>query len=270
MAWIEVHQSLFTHRKTLELADLLGIPQVYAAAHLISLWTWALDNAPDGALHVRRTIIARASMWSGDADALCNALIESGFLEQSENGVFTIHDWSDYAGRLVEKRRQNAERMREARSKQPPEPRATHVQRTWSARAGATVPNPTVPNRTKPGGVSRMRATPLTPDFCPTEETRAKAKRESVGDWIDLDKHTARFVEYWTAGEGAGKARQNWDSMWLKWMREEADKAQTRGVNGNGTYRQNAAEVRPTEIRGPNRAGLRDALEESASKARNA
>lgn len=270
MAWIEVHQSLFTHRKTLELADLLGVPEVYAAAHLISLWAWALDNAPDGALHVRRTIIARASRWSGDVDALCNALVNSGFLEQRENDVFVIHDWADYAGRLVEKRRQNAQRMREARSKQAPEPRATHVQRTLHARAGATVPNRTVPNQTKPERESRMRATTLPEDFSISDETRMKAKREGIGEVLDLDKHTARFVEYWSIGEGAGKRKQNWNFQWLKWMRDEADKAQARGGNGNGAHRQNAAEVRPTEIRGPDRTGLRTALEESASRPRNA
>lgn len=143
MAWIEVHQALLTHRKTLELAELLGLPPIYAAAHVIALWSWSLDNAPDGALHVRAGIIARACQWESDTDLIVSSLVKSGFLDMSNDNCLTIHDWSDYAGRLVDKRRQNAERMREAREKQ----RATHVQRTLHARAGATVPNPTVPNQ---------------------------------------------------------------------------------------------------------------------------
>jgi hypothetical protein len=166
MAWIEVHQALFTHRKVMHLADQLGIPEVYACAHLISLWTWALDNAPDGALNVRCTIVARASRWMGDADALVHALCETGFLDEDEDGIYYIHDWDDYAGRLVEKRRQNRDRMREARSKPAKSggnSGATHVQRTLSARAGATVPNPTQPTPTEPKRVT-AQAPALKPD----------------------------------------------------------------------------------------------------------
>lgn len=150
MAWLEVHQSLLTHRKTMELADILEIPPIYAAAHVIALWSWSLDNAPDGALHVRASIIARACQWQNDTDVIVSALVNSGFLDMSSDGTLTIHDWDDYAGRLVDKRRANAQRMREARKKERAsnkEESATHVPRTLHARAGATVPSPS-PNHT--------------------------------------------------------------------------------------------------------------------------
>jgi hypothetical protein len=94
MAWIEVHQSLFTHRKTLELAELLEVPDLYASAHLIALWTWALDNAPDGHLAVSERIIARAAQWPHDPASLVQALLQTGFLETSGEG-YIIHDWPD-------------------------------------------------------------------------------------------------------------------------------------------------------------------------------
>lgn len=159
MAWIEVHQSLFTHRKTLALADILDLPEVYVATHLIALWTWGLDNAQDGALPSSHRIIAKAAQWTDSADTFVSALVEVGYLDEMEDGEIHIHDWEEYAGRLIEKRKANAARMKAARDANKVRTNtisATHVQRTKAARAGATVPNRTVPNQltppTPPGG----------------------------------------------------------------------------------------------------------------------
>lgn len=263
MAWIEVHQSLFTHRKTLALADVLGIPEVYAAAHLISLWSWSLDNAPDGALHVRCTIIARACMWQGDADALVNALLETAFLERDEDGVLYIHDWQDYAGRLIDKRRANAQRMREARSKEPStsvKERATHVQRTLDARAGATVPNPTVPNRTEPKesrAVPSKKAAPTPPlqdNFATFAEDvwerypdrngkklnkqkfLATLKAVPARDWDAVLVGVENFSRSRQAIQGYAPDAFRWvrDGGWKEWQEPEVVKQES---NGNGTHK---------------------------------
>jgi hypothetical protein len=118
------------------------------------LWWWCLDYAQDGDLMVcSDEDIADAVLWEGDAQELREALTAVGFLE---DGV-RIHDWHEYAGKLIEKREANAERMRRARATHPPKDvpptpgeRAAHMQRTNGARAGATVPNRTEPNQTVP------------------------------------------------------------------------------------------------------------------------
>jgi hypothetical protein len=153
MAWIELHQSVFTHRKTLAFADILNVPEVIVVGHLAALWTWGLDNAPDGVLPISERIIARAAQWTGVATAFVNALISVGFLDETDTETIHIHNWERYAGRLIEKRKANAARMREARSKyaaSTEEERVEHVQRTNDARAGATVPNRTIPNQPSP------------------------------------------------------------------------------------------------------------------------
>ena len=67
MAWIQAHQSLPTHRKTLRAADALDIPPVYVVGHMISLWLWAIDNVPDGSLAgITPGMIARAAQWTGE------------------------------------------------------------------------------------------------------------------------------------------------------------------------------------------------------------
>lgn len=132
MAWVESHQSLGRHPKTRKMARLLDIDTVTAIGHLHLLWWWALDYADDGDLsEFDAADIAVGAEWPGDPEAFVEALKEcgtgggNGFVNQS----MQIHDWHDYAGKLVERRRANRRRMREARSAG-----ASDVQSTDSAR----------------------------------------------------------------------------------------------------------------------------------------
>jgi hypothetical protein len=143
MAWVESHQALGHHPKTIRLAELLKVRVPEAVGLLHFLWWWALDYAPNGLVPAAdKPTVAHACLWHRKPDDLWSALLTAGFVEEAGLDVLKIHDWMDYAGRLVEKRAANAERMRNARAK--------HVQRTSGARAGATVPDRTGPNRTEP------------------------------------------------------------------------------------------------------------------------
>jgi hypothetical protein len=144
MAYIEAHQSLRDHRKILALAAELDMPEPHVAGHCLYLWLWSLDNAPEGVLPTSERIIERAAGWVGQPGAFVAGMLCAGMLERDDAGALHIHDWYDYAGRLIEKRRENAERMRNARAGTP-QRSALHVQRTNTARAGATVPYRTVP-----------------------------------------------------------------------------------------------------------------------------
>ena len=164
MAWIELHQAVWTHRKTFELAALLDLDETYAAAHVIRLWTWALDNAPDG--DVRRMsarAIAFGAGWRGDSDAFVQALIDSGWLDEG----MQIHDWQEYAGRLIERRLQDAERKRALRS------RPQDVRRTADA-VRRTVPNRTGPDTTRP---DTTVTSPQPPPLAEGESPPAPRKR---------------------------------------------------------------------------------------------
>lgn len=132
MAWIESHQSLLHHWKTARLSRALGISKVTAIGHLHAFWWWCLDNAPDGRLTgMEPADIADGACWEGDPEEFIRALEYSEFLDR-EGDSLIVHDWFDYAGRLIAKRQANAVRMRQAR--------AANVQRTCNARTGATVP----------------------------------------------------------------------------------------------------------------------------------
>jgi hypothetical protein len=77
MAWIESHQAIGQHPKTIALAHQLGVSLPTAVGHLHYLWWWALDYAPDGELKRHSpSIIAHACQWRGKPERLLQALVE--------------------------------------------------------------------------------------------------------------------------------------------------------------------------------------------------
>jgi polyhydroxyalkanoate synthesis regulator phasin len=114
MAWIESHQELGRHPKTKRLARELKISLPTAVGHLFYLWWWVLDYAADGSLEkYSDEDIADAAEWTGDAKELVQALIKSGFIDE-EDGRKSVHDFHDYAGKLVERREKDRERKRKS------------------------------------------------------------------------------------------------------------------------------------------------------------
>lgn len=112
MAWIESHQSLLTHRKTMAAAALLKVDRHKLIGHLMQLWWWALDNVPsngstDG---IPDEALAAAAGWTDKRD-LIGVLREVGFLDA--NG---LHNWDLYGGKVEEKRAADRERKRRHRA----------------------------------------------------------------------------------------------------------------------------------------------------------
>jgi hypothetical protein len=121
MAWTEVHQSLCnSHPKVLQVADALNCAEVAVIGSLICLWTWAIDNAPSGVLAPNARVVARAAQWYDAPGLYLQALIDAHLLDTLDDGRLYIHDWQEYAGRLIEKRRVDAERKRAGRQQDIP------------------------------------------------------------------------------------------------------------------------------------------------------
>lgn len=114
--WIEVHQEMSRHPKTLALAQALKISRREAVGLLIDLWTWGLSCADEtGFLRVTSPDgIAMAMDWPlRQAGKLVDALVSCGWIDQ-RGSSYSLHDWEDYTSRLSDKRR-DAERKRNAR-----------------------------------------------------------------------------------------------------------------------------------------------------------
>ncbi len=120
MAWIELHQGLREHRKTYSCAEALNISRVTMVGTLACLWLWALDNTPDGRLEgISNRTIAMVCDWpEKKADKLIDALLSCGWLEK-DGDILRIHDWTEYAGKLMERRAKDKERKKTSRSNPP-------------------------------------------------------------------------------------------------------------------------------------------------------
>jgi hypothetical protein len=209
---------VWTHRKTFELAAQLGLEDTYAAAHVIRLWSWALDNAPDGDLsNLSPRAVAYGAGWHGAAEAFIRALTEAGWLDDGRQ----IHDWDEYAGRLVERREANAERMRHARAARrsfqdgniAPSGHdiglgAPDVHRTESgtsgARPGATGPDRTLtgPDRTGPDPSPPTPSPHSGEGVPPTPRKRGAATNGRRGRAVDSEGPGAELSPV-TAEDGA-------------------------------------------------------------------
>lgn len=118
MAWIRIQQSLPSHRKILQLADILEIHPAQAMGHMTAFWLWALDSTPHGGLEgISPRMIARSALWDGIPDDFFNALLKVRFLEQ-EGGEIRIRNWEVYAGPLVKSREDGRERAIQQRERE--------------------------------------------------------------------------------------------------------------------------------------------------------
>ena len=116
--WIESHQQLANHPKLKRLARLLGVSKQAAIGFLHLLWWWALDYAPRGQIipPFESGDVADAMEYEGDPQEIIDALVSAGFLDRNSDGL-VIHDWYDYAGKLLDRREQDRIRKVEQRKR---------------------------------------------------------------------------------------------------------------------------------------------------------
>lgn len=158
MAWIESHQALRDHPKVARLCRLLDCSRREAVGMLHLLWWWALDNAEDGDVSDYDSLdLALAADWEGDPEVFVKALLtcgpgrRDGFLEDDGDRL-VLHDWWEYAGKLVARRRLDRERKATARAASEQGVQRTSDGQTQevSESPSATEQNRTEPNQPNP------------------------------------------------------------------------------------------------------------------------
>ena len=114
--WYKAHVDLPDHPKTTEAAYMLGIDVDLLVGKLYRLWSWALCNREDGffAKH-EAPLIAEKMRWRKSEKKLMEALLNvpkgenAGFIIEADGG-YQLYNWHKYAGKLIENRRNEAER----------------------------------------------------------------------------------------------------------------------------------------------------------------
>lgn len=114
--WIQVYSNLPMHPKTARLADELGLasssvyPNILAVGMLVSLWTWAIQNAYNGDLsQCSPRLIADACRWKKNPEVLIKGLRTAGWVDED----MKLHDWEEYAVLLM-----NAEDTKKAKTRE--------------------------------------------------------------------------------------------------------------------------------------------------------
>lgn len=143
MPWFEAHDTMGKHPKTLKLAEVLKIKRREAVGLLHDLFAWGLYAAQtDGELAGMTEYqvgLALDCETKKAAQKVVSGLLESGYLERDERGIYYIHDWYDYAGRYCEERDRNREKMKAYRQKKKAEKNAT---KSDSCNGNVTVTQP--------------------------------------------------------------------------------------------------------------------------------
>lgn len=121
MAWIELHDTLPDHDKVLSVSEALNMDKDMVVGKLVRLWTWALNHREDGIFRLRdASTIAEVMRFKGKAQKLVDALVMAHLLDITEDG-YSIHDWDERVGMLLErrekKRSQNRYRVQKCRDK---------------------------------------------------------------------------------------------------------------------------------------------------------
>lgn len=104
MSWIESHQALLTHRKTLRAATKLSMSKYLLLGHLHALWWWGLDNADEsGRLGETfpEELAEAAGVGPKKATAFVQALVSVKFLEETTDG-YVFHNWQRYTWRYYQ------------------------------------------------------------------------------------------------------------------------------------------------------------------------
>lgn len=217
MAWIQVHQQLKDHRKLLAAADELEIEPAHMLGLLTSFWLWALDNAPSGSLDgISNRMIARAAQWNGAPDVFVDAMAGAGLLDKMDDETLAIHDWYEYAGKLIDQREAEKNRSRARRAA------------AAAAAASTSDDRRTTTGQTADGTNDDQKKTAGRVKQSTPKQTKPEQTRETEGDLPHTPKTEAkpdaqecRFAEFWTQypKKVGKKAAQN------SWRRIKPDAA---------------------------------------------
>lgn len=192
MAWIEVHDNIWEHHKTLRLCEILSKPDFEVVGHLVSLWHFALRNAAEsGDLKPwGDAAIERAARWDGAPGSFVKALRDVTFIDESR-----VHGWDDFTVhyKLILERRERKMSQVRKRVKRFREKRNASGNAHVTRCNAATLPNPTLPNPTLPN-----RTEPTTPP------SRSAGSRSDTFD---------RFWQSYPRKVGKGAALKVWDRM---------------------------------------------------------
>lgn len=173
MPWIESHQELERHPKTLDLMNQMGWDLDVTIGKLHRFWWWCVDYAEDGDLrkHNDNRLSAAVGVSPSASKQFMAAMVQSGWIDREP--YFRVHDWWHYFGEFLKAKYKNyPERWQLVRdlyseeNKTPPK----------------TPPKPVLPNLTKPNQTNKAKAGEKPPVI--VNKIVDKEKKELYQRWL--------------------------------------------------------------------------------------
>lgn len=205
MLWIESHVAVGDHPKTRKLALLLDIHVAQAVGHLHLLWHWAVNYALDGDLSSFDEFdIAIGARWDGDAKRFVESLVAAGYVDRNDD-AFVLHDWHEYAGKLIATRIARAEAGRKG------------AKARWGDRNGEPEANgagangePMAPDSTVPTNQPDLHDKPTSPSTVVDEALRSELLK--TFEEQDVDAALGLLSDREKFGGEPIRSRKSWAS----------------------------------------------------------
>jgi len=205
-----VDPNLPHHRKIRKLAHQVDDDIPSAVGLVVTLWCAVMRESEDGVLRGWDasdigTVVAPNMALSDQVDYV-RALVDSGFLELNSNGVYSVHDWVDRQGDLIEIRRLGRDRQRRHRESQKDNGDVTRESRDVTlppSLPSPPLPLPTLPYPSLPTQSVRDRGV--------TVEGEGEQEQEFVPAFAPAPKSgsiEAHLVSLWNVGKGRFKISQ--------------------------------------------------------------
>jgi hypothetical protein len=104
MAWIESHEELLIHPKTLDLMNRMEWDTNFTVGTLHRFWWWCMKFAQDGDLrrHNASRLAAAVGLPNIQADKFVEAMVQTGWLDTIP--YFRVHDWWQYTGLFLQRK----------------------------------------------------------------------------------------------------------------------------------------------------------------------
>jgi hypothetical protein len=99
VAFIESHEQIERHPKTLDLSARMGWDVDQTIGKLHRFWWWCLNFAATGDLRGKNDAVLAGSVGldASDGKRFVESMVASGWIDRADE-VFRVHDWIDYAG----------------------------------------------------------------------------------------------------------------------------------------------------------------------------
>lgn len=184
------------------------------------MWWWSLDFAPTGSLSAFTSCeLGSAAEWTGDGDGFLRALRESGWIDGDR-----LHDWHEYAGKLIERRAADRERK--------------HVQRMSNGSppdVSRRIPHSTRPEGVIPAG-AREDCETEPPRHWPRTEEEARARCGYVDPVVAVKAWMLARTRGWRDDKDVPIrcSYANWIAMSHVYDQERKAKEKAHGKNSSG------------------------------------